>query len=159
MRGGEMIGYALPDGSTLAITDAVESHLLKHRQLKLWNREAGGQLFATFDGPSVVIREATGPRKRDRRGRWHYIPDRDAENAEIAERHQRGLHYVGDWNTHPQDVPSPSNRDLDSIRDCVKKSQHNLEGFILVIVGRLDPPAGLHVLLHDGLRVTALAPQ
>ena len=153
-----MIQYAFADGSTLTITDAVEDHFLRHRQMKWLSREAGGQLFASINGSDVLVEEATGPRKTDRRGRWHYVPDRTLENAEIAERYEQGLHFVGDWHTHPQDIPSPSNRDISSIRDCVKQSQHNLHGFILIIVGRLAPPTGFHVLLHDGVFARILAP-
>lgn len=67
-----------------------------------------------------------------------------------------GLHYVGDWHTHPEDNPWPSPTDLDSIVDCVRRSRHELAGFLLVIVGRLDPPAGLYVALHDGRSASAL---
>lgn len=154
-----MIQYTFVDGSTLTITDAVENHLLRHRQVKWLSREAGGQLFASISGSDVLIEEATGPRKTDRRGRWHYLPDRKLENAEIIERYERGLHFVGDWHTHPQDIPSPSTRDIDSIRDCVKRSEHSLNGFILIVVGRLNPPSGMYVSFHDGSKLCVLRPQ
>lgn len=145
-----MIEYQFSDNSTLVLTDEAVSHFMSHRQLRLWSREAGGQLFATFDGPTVTIREVTGPRKTDRRGRTRYLPDRAAENLEITRMYSRGLHFVGDWHTHPQDNPEPSGLDLESLAECVRESEHQLRGFFLIVVGRRLPPDGLHVSYHDG---------
>ena len=66
------------------------------------------------------------------------------------ERQTLGLHYVSDWHTHPEPVPRPSPLDAVSIAECVKKSRHLLNGFVLVVVGQAEPPVGLHVLVHDG---------
>jgi integrative and conjugative element protein (TIGR02256 family) len=107
-------------------------------------------LFATFSGSDVVIREATGPRRTDHRTRTSYRPDRRAEQQEILERHNRGLHYVGDWHTHPSPKPTPSNLDYLSIQASVRQSTHRLGGFVLIIVGTLCAPDGLHVSVNDG---------
>ena len=62
----------------------------------------------------------------------------------------QGLHYVGDWHTHPEKHPTPSADDLRSIAECFRQSTHELLGFLLVILGTGDPPAGLWVGWHDG---------
>lgn len=145
-----MIEYPLGSSDQMVvIADAVLSHLAARRQVRRTHTEAGGQLFARFDGTRVVVEEATGPRDTDRRTRTTYLPDRAAEQKEIIERHARGLHYVGDWHTHPDSVPEPSPRDLASMAECVAKSAHVLNGFLLVIVGQADAPAGLHVSVQD----------
>lgn len=118
---------------------------MKYRQ-----REAGGQLFANFVGNQIIIVEATGPRSTDRRTRTSYIPIRKVEQEEILSRYQRGFHYVGDWHTHPEEIPRPSVIDEESIAECVGNSVHSLYCFVLIIVGRVEPPAGLHVMVHDG---------
>ncbi len=64
--------------------------------------------------------------------------------------HERNLHYLGDWHTHPEPVPVPSKRDLKSINECARKSTHGLSGFILIVVGTAPSPQGLHVSLHSG---------
>ena len=46
--------------------------------------------------------------------------------------------YLGDWHTHPEDVPKPSPRDLASIDDIARRSMHQLPGFLLCIVGQLS---------------------
>src|SRR5690606_10810567 len=95
---------------------------------------SGGQLFARLAPPIIEIVEATGPRPTDRRGRTSYEPDPHAEQLEIEARHRQGLHFVGDWHTHPERCPVPSVRDLISITDCVRRSRHHLSGFVLLVV-------------------------
>lgn len=87
-----------------------------------------------------------------------YVPDRKLEQAEIAERHRRDLHFVGDWHTHREPCPRPSRTDLRSIAESVRRSKHGLNGFLLVIVGQADPPAGLFVSVSDGATTYELLP-
>lgn len=136
-------------GQSVVLTDPVVDFLRRHRQLRWYQHESGGQLFARFECNRVLVEEATGPRRTDRRTRASYVPDRRAEQVEILERHARGLHYVGDWHTHPEPHPSASSLDARSMAECVAKSTHQLHGFLLVIVGQDEPPAGLHVSIHD----------
>jgi len=154
-----MIAYPIAtSGQSVVLTDAVVAHFKKHRQNRWLKREAGGQLFARLRIPEIIIEEATGPRSSDRRGRYHYIPDRRAEQAEIEERYESGLHYVGDWHTHPTAVPQPSSLDLGTIQECFIESSHNLAGFILIIVGSSQPPKGLLVSINNAISSTFLLP-
>jgi len=145
-------------GQVLILTDPVGEHLRRYRQQRWYQREAGGQLFARFDGGRIIVEEATGPRRTDRRTRTSYVPDRRAEQAEILERHRRGLHYVGDWHTHPEALPGPSRPDASSIAECVAKSKHDLNGFVLVVVGQVEPPAGFHVSIHNATSAVTIEP-
>jgi len=151
--------FAMPNGwGLLALSPQVLSHFEAHKQHRCFSREAGGQLFATFEDPSVMrIVDITGPRPTDQRSMYSYHPDRTAEQAEIRERFERGLHFVGDWHTHRQRIPTPSGTDLDSIRDQVRCSSHDLVGFVLVVVGQATFPQGLHVSLHSESESTVLA--
>lgn len=136
-------------GQVLVLSDEVVRKLRRHRQMRWYQREAGGQLFARLSLSRIIIEEATGPRRTDRRTRTRYVPDRAAEQREIDSRHGEGLHYVGDWHTHPEALPGPSGLDIASISDSVRKSTHALNGFLLVIVGQVEPPDGLLVSVHD----------
>src|ERR1700730_5735407 len=123
-------------GQRLVFTEPVIERFAKYRQTRWWQREAGGQLFACVALPEILVVEATGPRRSDWRTRYTYIPNRRAEQREINGRHPRGLHFIGDWHTHPEDQPVPSWRDEESIREAFVESEHALNGFILAIVGR-----------------------
>lgn len=153
-----MIAYRLgKSGQRLVFTKAVLDHFRKHRQDGPRTREAGGQLFARFRLPDILLQEATGPRARDRRTRVSYLPDRASEQTEIYSRHRLGLHFIGDWHTHPEDIPSPSRTDISSIQDAFSKSSHSLSGFVLVIVGRCPIPTGLYVSLCNETSIIPLS--
>lgn len=122
----------------------------KYQQLHKGQTEAGGQLFGTITERTILIVEATGPRKLDRRSRYSYIPNRRAEQLEIDERFAAGLHFLGDWHTHPEPTPTPSGVDLRNMQECVRRSRRALSGFLLLIVGTAALPRGLHASLHDG---------
>jgi integrative and conjugative element protein (TIGR02256 family) len=154
-----LIEYAVgSSGQVLVLTDSVLAHFHAHRQVRWYSREAGGQLFARIDGSRIVVVEATGPRSSDRRGLYRYVPSRRAEQMEIVSRYECGLDFVGDWHTHRERRPRPSRTDMQNINECVRRSRHDLGGFLLVVVGQDDPPSGLHVSLNDGASHVPLSP-
>lgn len=154
-----MISYPIGALGQVLLFDAeVVERFKRHQQHRWWQREAGGQLFARFNYDTIHVLEATGPRRSDRRGRYSYEPDRRAEQQEIDDRFPLGLHFVGDWHTHPEDYPSPSSIDLKSTSEGVRRSGHELSAFVLVIVGRAPLPSGLFVALHDGCTQHVLDP-
>lgn len=136
-------------GQLLILEQNILDHFAKWRQLAPNMSEAGGQLFGVVEGQSLKLKRATGPRNSDRRGRFFFIADRFAERREISTLHKSGLHYLGDWHTHPQAVPVPSGTDLTSMADLFVRSKHDLNALLMVIVGTAEFPKGLHVSLHD----------
>lgn len=151
--------YAIgSSGQDLVFTQDVIDHLERHRQLRFWQAEAGGSLFARLYDRDVVVEVATGPRITDRRTRFTYRPDRKAEQREIHEMHPKGLLFVGTWHSHPEPAPTPSAVDLHSLAESYIQSQHRLNAFVLAIIGQRPAPDGLRVVLGDGLNVIPLEP-
>lgn len=147
----ETLSYVVGDSDqSLVISTSVLNHFRKNQQKRWFHKEAGGQLFARLLSDQVVIEKATGPRNSDRRTRTQYVPDVRAEQREIDKSHRDGLHYVGDWHSHPEEIPRPSNDDSVSISDTFIKSKHHLNGFLLIIVGTAPFPSGLYVSLNNG---------
>ncbi|MGY0574193.1 Mov34/MPN/PAD-1 family protein [Bradyrhizobium sp. RDM12] len=144
-------------GQSLRLDASVIRHFDRNRQTRPWHREAGGLLFARFDLPLIDVVEATGPRRGDRRGRYSYSPDIQAERLEIEERFRRDLHFVGCWHTHPEHRASPSQVDIRNTAECVRRSNHGLGGFVMIIVGRVSIRDGLFVSVCDGEAVHRLA--
>ncbi|WP_420418342.1 Mov34/MPN/PAD-1 family protein [Pacificispira sp.] len=122
-------------GQELVYEPDVLRHFSRNRQFSSPSKEAGGQLFAKFVGSSIRIVVATGPYPSDKRTRVSFAPNRALENKEIRSMFKRGLHYIGDWHTHPEKRPKPSAIDVASMRDCFQKSTHRLNFFVLSIVG------------------------
>jgi integrative and conjugative element protein (TIGR02256 family) len=154
-----MIVYgAEGSGEQVVLSDDVVFHVLRHRQKRPWSKEAGGQLFARFSEQATIVHVATGPRPSDRRSRRSYNPDPDAEQGEIDEMYDVGLHYVGTWHSHPEKVPTPSHMDTWTMQRTVSKAVHSLSGFLLLVVGTDDPPAGFHLSRVSRERTLLLAP-
>jgi integrative and conjugative element protein (TIGR02256 family) len=137
-------------GQRLVLTPTVLNHVAMYQQIESFSAEAGGQLFARFSDAEIRVERATGPRISDRRSRYGYVPDRRREQEEIDALHRRGLHFIGDWHTHPEPRPCPSTSDIRSIQQAVRESTHHLNGFILLIAGTDRFPAGLFVSLYFG---------
>lgn len=139
--------YPIPWGGQLILTARVTEHLWKHRQRCLM-LERGGQLFGQFcrDG-RAYIELASGPLKARYASRTRYIPDRERERREIVDMYQKGLHYLGDWHTHPVNSPNPSPQDIETIRSCFLESEGAREALVMIIVGRALFPNGLSVSL------------
>ncbi|QIK40508.1 Mov34/MPN/PAD-1 family protein [Pontivivens nitratireducens] len=152
-----IIRYSIgKSGQVLVLEQNVVDHFANWRQSDPKMPESGGQLFGVVEGQCVKLMRATGPRVSDRRGRFFFIADRFAERREISALHMSGLHYLGDWHTHPQAVPAPSGTDISSMADLFVRSKHDLNAFLMVIVGTAGFPKGLHVSLHEANAWSAL---
>ena len=133
----------------VVFSQEVLTHFESHRQIRRSQPEVGGQLFAELRGDEVHIVRVTGPHSTDRKGCAWFRPNQNRQNREIGALFKVGLHFVGDWHTHPEKIPEPSRLDLDSMADSYEKSRHQLRAFIMVIVGQVSAPAGLWVGLHS----------
>lgn len=142
------MNFLFDAGVQVLFSENVQAHFSEHRQRKLLAREAGGQLFARITHGSWEIVKATGPRRSDWRSRFGFVPSHAEDQKEIRALFEEGLHYVGDWHTHPETKPTPSSTDVTSITRSVATSEHQLVGFLLVIIGTCDPPDGFWVSLH-----------
>ena len=149
------IAFAPSDQRFVVIlTDSVITHFDRYRQRSPRSREAGGQLFARIGRDLVFVEKATGPRRSDRRSRWSFRPKRYAEQGEIRRFFDIGLHFVGDWHTHPEPHPRPSPLDIESSCEMFRRSKHELDAFFMVIVGTASDTPGLFVsaVQTQGLR-------
>ena len=135
----------------LIIKLEVLSHFMKFRQIGPWQREAGGQLFGTFESEVITIRHATGPYSRDRRSRRRFTPCPILEKRDIDQFYDRGQHFIGNWHTHPECRPSPSATDLSNTCQRFAESEHQLLSFTMIIVGRAEFPSGLYVGLINSV--------
>jgi proteasome lid subunit RPN8/RPN11 len=80
------------------------------------------------------------------------------EQEEIDAMHSQGLHFIGDWHTHPEGIPRTSPSDVGSIRRAFEQSKHHLNGFVLLIAGTKAFPPGLYLALYDSHREIPIVP-
>jgi integrative and conjugative element protein (TIGR02256 family) len=143
--------FALPySEQRLVLTRAALEVFLKYRQQGT-EPEAGGLLFAKFNFPFIRIIEASTPHATDKQWRTLFVPNRILQRRLIKKRFNSGHHFVGEWHTHPESNPTPSGLDLKSMGEAFLKSQHELNYFIMAIVGNKVEALKLWVSAHDGL--------
>ncbi|MFV0292982.1 MAG: Mov34/MPN/PAD-1 family protein [Paracoccus sp. (in: a-proteobacteria)] len=128
-------------GFRFLLASNVTDYLCRNRQLRRRDLEAGGPLFSAAPGLVCEVTEVSGPFSRDRRSRHGYVPHRPSVQADINEKHASGLHFIGNWHTHPSARPVASHPDTKSMLNLFKESTHDLNVFLMVIVGTENDPA------------------
>lgn len=85
-------------------------------------------MFARLSGNLWRIKMIKGSRSADRRNRFHFGLDRRSGQDEINNFYDPGLEFVGDWHTHPEDLPRPSRNDIDSVNNVVREVRSQSSG-------------------------------
>lgn len=111
--------------------------------------EAGGILLGYVRGKHIEVLEASEPTHQDRRLRYFFERMIHGHKS-LADRRwyeSNGLvRYIGEWHTHPQEVPIPSSIDI-SEWQVLAQDRVDRRPLLAVIVGRQN----LHVeLMHSG---------
>lgn len=129
--------FFYPDNARYVLfTDHALSHMYAYAQRRLWQKEAGGEIFSSEpDSSGLVINTATGPNSSDHRRRCAWRPDTKASdrNRQIEFMHKR--HVVGLWHTHPESFPSPSGRDQKTTWEYLDSFQGDRSRYLMVIIG------------------------
>jgi integrative and conjugative element protein (TIGR02256 family) len=110
--------------------------------------EAGGILLGYVRGKHLELLEASEPTRQDRRLRYFFERMIHGHKS-LADRRwseSNGLvRYIGEWHTHPQEIPSPSSIDI-SEWQILAQDRVDRRPLLAVIVGRKN----LHVeLMHS----------
>lgn len=141
-----LASWATHDRKVLVhLADQAVTTFAAHAQRRSSDTESGGILLGCVRGTNLEILHATEPSATD--SRFRFLFERSSNNhREIAEAfwHQsRGtVRYLGEWHTHPEDLPSPSNTDKTEWSLLANKRLDN-RPLLALIVGR----QGLHLEL------------
>ncbi|WP_083007576.1 CBASS system CD-NTase/cGAS isopeptidase Cap3 [Halomonas sp. GT] len=124
-------------GRLLVVLPSVLSSLLSYRQFNLSSNEAAGVLIGERRGSHLVVHQVSEPGKGDIRRRCFVDrrgPHHQAAVEDAFSRSSGRLQYLGEWHTHPEDIPSPSSTDLNSWKRYLVAD----EPMVLLIVGRKE---------------------
>lgn len=117
-------------------TESVLSHMYSHAQRKMFQTEAGGEIYSpTPFYSSLVVDDVAGPHPGDRRGRCSFNPDVKATTQARYAKYEQGRHAVGLWHTHPERQPSPSGTDKSTTEDYLRAFKSDRERYLQVIIG------------------------
>lgn len=134
MRDKDLV-FKADDDALVVILSEVVKILLSYRQLVDSNPESAGVIIGERRGVHLVVRMVSVPNFTDIRSRFsvNRIGKHHQEKVDTAFRESNGTwQYLGEWHTHPEDIPSPSMVDYNSW----KKYLCCPDPLILIIVGR-----------------------
>lgn len=134
-----MNGWATDDKRLLLnFEDKVLEVFKDHIQHGHAANEAGGLLLGEVRGQHLNVTAATVPTAHDKRMRYFFerAPVGHSSVAQTLWNNSGGtVRYLGEWHTHPQDVPSPSGTDRSEWRRMASE-RRDRRPFLAVIVGR-----------------------
>ncbi len=127
----------------LLIEDAVFATLYLYRQFSHTAPESGGIFLGFRRGEHLHIVEATVPSKLDKRSRFGFYRQAASHQKIALKRwHETGetMDYMGEWHSHPEDIPRPSGTDL---RNWLEITVPRRDPMVFVIIGRRDDWIGV----------------
>jgi integrative and conjugative element protein (TIGR02256 family) len=132
--------YHRANGRRVAFAAAAHAVLDRHRQTCDGAREAGGVLLGRLIGDTgdVVVDEATEPMAEDVRRRFAFFrrkkpAQRVVDRAWLDSGGTRI--YLGEWHSHQEERPTPSNQDLRNWRAIVNGAAYEQDDLLFVIIG------------------------
>jgi integrative and conjugative element protein (TIGR02256 family) len=151
-------------GAVIKLDSGPLHQLLGFRQLASSDVEAGGVLLGRYilGCRDVVVDEVTTPMAGDQRTRLSFHRNPQFHQQVIDERWKssRGTcHYLGEWHTHPEPLPTPSRIDLEDWRRRLREDRYPGDSLFFVIVGTREVAAWEGSQSPPGLdRLTPLGP-
>ncbi|WP_176527971.1 Mov34/MPN/PAD-1 family protein [Bacillus sp. AFS077874] len=122
----------------VVFTKQVTEMLNSYKQLRSEQHESGGILLGKVYKDVIVVDKISAPSKEDKSGRFHF--ERNVEKAqEIIKNEWKDSNgeriYLGEWHTHPENMPSPSSDDKKLIKNMLKDSIMEIDFLLMLIIG------------------------
>ncbi len=135
------------------ITSSAINVIEKYKQITKKAKESGGILLGQIKGKEVYILEVSTPNKFDKASIYSFNCNKDAAqviiNYEFINSGKKTI-YLGEWHTHPENYPKPSDIDKKMIIKQYFKNKLN-EPFLILIIQGLK---GLYIAIFDGKNIT-----
>jgi integrative and conjugative element protein (TIGR02256 family) len=124
----------------LIISKLVQEVFLKHRQIKDTNTEACGVLIGNhlINGKTIHLKIATTPQAKDKRRRYSFelnsVSHQNILDSYFKLSNNEDV-YLGTWHTHPEKIPTPSNKDIADWNKQYMSNKKLFNRMIFTIVG------------------------
>ncbi|WP_367187542.1 Mov34/MPN/PAD-1 family protein [Phenylobacterium sp.] len=112
-------------------------------------KETGGVLIGQYedDGAVAIVAEATASPRGSFFGAFTFRRAPAGLRSLLAERWSNGQHYLGEWHSHPGELPEPSGRDRETMVKIAADHRYACREPLLLILG--ESPGGERLLtLH-----------
>jgi len=133
------IRFTKSDGSRLIIDSSVVNEFNCYQQKKFSDYEAGGLLLGRhlINCAHLAVDHISTPQQGDKRSRYGFF--RGKGHQKVAHKYwstQEGTcTSLGNWHTHPEPYPTPSQTDLNDWLNVLKNDVYEGDYLYFVIVG------------------------
>ena len=136
------------DDITLTIEANVMYKFLEYIQDTNLKPESGGILIGYhIDEYSFIITDISTPTDDDTCSRYNFIRSHKSAQKFIKQKFRKSNGkkiYLGEWHTHPENCPTPSNVDILSYKRQLKTNILNSTITFMIIVGLLKTYVGVY---------------
>lgn len=123
----------------------------KYIQDTIEKKESGGILLGQVVDNNIYVMRASVPNKFDKSGRYKFIRNKKAAQIlidyEFINSKKKTI-YLGEWHTHPENIPTPSKVDIRMLEQQFNNNNINEKYLLLIIKGCQKTYVGL----YDGER-------
>jgi integrative and conjugative element protein (TIGR02256 family) len=114
--------------------------MIAYKQDSKEKLEAGGVLLGRFilKSKNIIVDRITIPMIGDVRGRYQFIRgDKNHQRiiTNIWNKTGGTCNYLGEWHTHPEQIPIPSNKDIENWKEILNTRIYSSRTLYFVIVG------------------------
>lgn len=130
-------GFILVEANVISLIDS-------YRQDRFFKKEAGGILLGFRRGLHIHVSDATRPQREDIRTRFSFNrkdPHHQWYTDELWNTSGGVIGYLGEWHTHPEQLPKPSSVDT---RDWLRITTIQTQPCVFII-GSSAGPANTHL--------------
>lgn len=129
--------YRCQDGARLKVGAEALQKIFKYRQERWDSTEAGGVMLGRYvlNSDDIIVDNVTEPMPGDKRSRcrFHRAQKRHQELITQAWGGSKGTcTYLGEWHTHPEVTPEPSDVDWSEWRQKAKTDRFHKRIFFLI---------------------------
>ncbi len=117
--------------------------------------ESGGILLGEIYDNEVRIKKASIPTNFDSSSRYRF--NRNKKSAQLIANYEfknsgGTIIYIGEWHTHPKNIPTPSTTDIKMITIQFQKNKINETFLLMIIVGLTE----IYLGIYEGKVLTVL---
>lgn len=135
-----MYTITFPDKTILHIEDSAIKKLFRYVQKQKADLEAGGILLGKRyqAREEYIVSDISEPDKRDIRSRFAFVRNKCSAQRIINQLWAESngiINYLGEWHTHPEYNPTPSQVDKKLIKQIIYDHSNVFVKVFLIIVG------------------------
>ncbi len=128
-------------------SEEVITVLKKYIQYNINDPESGGIITGKIYNNFIEILSCSEPTILDKQSRYNFNRSYKAAQKYIDEKFNASNGeeiYLGEWHTHPEDIPTPSKTDIRSFNKTLSKNILNSDIHFMIIVGKKAIHVGVY---------------